>query len=147
MTKNGLAHEIPDSPPTARPGTRRPRVTPFCQGLPGSINAVPMPCATIHDSSAFDTNSGPLSLRKKAGGTTLAHQARQHFDHARRADATVHVDRQSLLGELVGDGQALELLTVGAAIEHEVVGPIPGSAAIREHLKGHTHGLSTPVKI
>ena len=26
--------------------------TPFCQGLPGSINAVPMPCVTIHDSSA-----------------------------------------------------------------------------------------------
>ena len=42
-------------------------VTPFCQGLPGSINAVPMPCATIQDSSALDTNSGPLSLRRKLG--------------------------------------------------------------------------------
>jgi hypothetical protein len=33
------------------------------QGLPGSINAVPMPCVTIHDSSASDTNSGPLHKR------------------------------------------------------------------------------------
>jgi len=38
--------------------------TPFCQGLPGSINAVSIPCATIQDKSAFDTNSGPLSLRR-----------------------------------------------------------------------------------
>src|SRR4029453_17151602 len=42
-------------------------VTPFCQGLPGSINAIPMPCATIHDSRALDTNSGPLSLRRNLG--------------------------------------------------------------------------------
>ena len=42
-------------------------VTPFCQGLPGSINAVLIPCATTKDKIAFDTNSGPLSLRRKAG--------------------------------------------------------------------------------
>jgi hypothetical protein len=42
-------------------------VTPFCQGLPGLINAVPIPCATIQDNSALDTNSGPLSLRRNAG--------------------------------------------------------------------------------
>ena len=36
-------------------------------GLPVSINAVPMPCVTIHDSSALDTNSGPLSLRRNLG--------------------------------------------------------------------------------
>src|SRR5262249_40872686 len=47
----------------------------------------------------------------------------QHLDDARRADATIHVDRQTLLGELVRDGEALELLAVGAMIEHEVVGP------------------------
>jgi len=29
-------------------------VTPFCQGLPGSINAVPMLCATIHEAPCFD---------------------------------------------------------------------------------------------
>ena len=32
--------------------------------LAGSINAVLIPWATIQDSSALDTNSGPLSLRK-----------------------------------------------------------------------------------
>src|SRR5262245_57967309 len=52
-----------------------------------------------------------------------AHQARQHLDHARRADAAVHLDRQTLLGELVRYGKTLELLAVGAMIEHEVVGP------------------------
>jgi hypothetical protein len=41
--------------------------TPFCQDLPGSINAVLMSCAAIHDSSVLDTNSGPLSMRKKRG--------------------------------------------------------------------------------
>ena len=97
--------------------------TPFCQGLPGSINAVPIPASTIQDNSAFDTNSGPLSLRRKRRRAALADQTRQHLDHARRADAAVDVDRQPLLGELVGHGQALELLAVGAAVEHEVVGP------------------------
>jgi hypothetical protein len=33
-----------------------------------SLNAVPMPCATIQDNNALDTNSGPLSLRRNAGG-------------------------------------------------------------------------------
>src|SRR5258707_13886742 len=42
-------------------------VTPFCQGLPGSINAVPIPCATIHDNRVLDTNSGPLSLHRNVG--------------------------------------------------------------------------------
>jgi hypothetical protein len=41
--------------------------TPFCQGLPGSINAVPMLCAAIQDNRALDTNSGPLSLRRNVG--------------------------------------------------------------------------------
>src|SRR4051794_10002091 len=41
--------------------------TPFCQGLPGSISAVPIPCATIHDSRALDTNSGPLSRDLRFG--------------------------------------------------------------------------------
>jgi hypothetical protein len=40
---------------------------PFCQGLPGSINAVSMPWSTIHLSSARDTNSGPLSERRWSG--------------------------------------------------------------------------------
>ena len=40
---------------------------PFCQGLPGSINAMPIFCAAIQDNSALDTNSGPLSLRSTVG--------------------------------------------------------------------------------
>jgi hypothetical protein len=39
-------------------------LTPFCQGLPGSIRAVSMPWSTIHLSSARATNSGPLSERR-----------------------------------------------------------------------------------
>src|SRR4029077_10118064 len=42
-------------------------VAPFCQGLPGSINAVAMPWSTIHFSKARETNSGPLSERKYSG--------------------------------------------------------------------------------
>jgi hypothetical protein len=38
--------------------------TPFCQGLPGSINAVSMPWSAIHFRSARATNSGPLSERR-----------------------------------------------------------------------------------
>src|SRR5580704_17393039 len=63
-------------------------VTPFCQGLPGSINAVPMPCATIQDNRALDTNSGPLSLRRNVGAPRALTRRRQHFDDARGADAT-----------------------------------------------------------
>src|ERR1017187_2214077 len=52
-----------------------------------------------------------------------AHQAGQDLDDARRADAAGGVDRQTLVGELVDDGQAFELLAVGARVEDEVVGP------------------------
>jgi hypothetical protein len=38
--------------------------TPFCHGLPGSMNAVPMPWSTIHFNTARATNSGPLSHRR-----------------------------------------------------------------------------------
>ena len=52
-----------------------------------------------------------------------AHQPRQHVDNPRRADAASHVDRKAFMGELVDHRQALELLPVGAGIEHKVVGP------------------------
>src|SRR5919109_4481680 len=42
-------------------------VTPFCQGLPGSINAVLIPCATIQDKIAFDTNSALAHERRRFG--------------------------------------------------------------------------------
>jgi hypothetical protein len=36
--------------------------TPFCQDLACSINAVPMPCATIHDSSALDAGNPDIGI-------------------------------------------------------------------------------------
>jgi hypothetical protein len=62
---------------------------------------------------------------------TRADQTRQHLDHAWRADAAVDLDRQSFLGELVRHRQALELLTVGAVIEHKVIRPYLVRAAWR----------------
>ena len=35
--------------------------------LPGSINAVPMPCATMQDNFALDVNSDPLLLHRDIG--------------------------------------------------------------------------------
>jgi hypothetical protein len=48
---------------------------------------------------------------------------RQNVDDARGANATIDIDRQSFLGELICDGETLELLAVGAMIEHKIVGP------------------------
>src|SRR5262249_41675609 len=70
--------------------------------------------ATIEDKIAFDPNAGPLSLRRKARCAPLTDQSGQDLDHARRADTTIDIDRQSL-GELVGYRQTFELLTIGAA--------------------------------
>ena len=52
-----------------------------------------------------------------------AHQAAEDFDDAPGTDAAGHVDGQALVGELVDYGEALELLAIGAGVEHEVVGP------------------------
>jgi hypothetical protein len=57
----------------------------------------------------LDTNSGPLSPRRNVG-RRAAHEPRQHLDDARRANAATDIDGQSFLGELVRDGEALELL-------------------------------------
>jgi hypothetical protein len=46
-----------------------------------------------------------------------------HPQHAARADAPLDLDRQSLARPFVRHGQALQLLAVGAAVEHEVVRP------------------------
>jgi hypothetical protein len=80
-------------------------------GLPGSINAVQIPCATIQRSSALDNPvrchcAGHPGRRDRAQGATA-------FRVRRGADAAVDVDCQAFFGELVGHGQALELLTVG----------------------------------
>lgn len=52
-----------------------------------------------------------------------ADQARQHLDDALGADRAGHVDGQALPGELVDDGQTLDLLDGGGRVEDEVVGP------------------------
>ncbi len=44
-------------------------------------------------------------------------------DHPLGTDGACHVDRQAFPGELVDDGQAFDLLAIGAGIEDEVVGP------------------------
>src|SRR4029077_15729169 len=65
----------------------------------------------------------PVVTAQEARRATSAHQARQHVDDSRRANASVDVDRQPLLGELVGDGEALELLPVGAMVEYKIIRP------------------------
>jgi hypothetical protein len=63
----------------------------------------------------------------------FAHQPGQDLDHPRRSDRACYVDRQALAGELVDHGQALDLLAVGARVEHEVVRPdvVGGSGALQ----------------
>jgi hypothetical protein len=105
-----------------------------------------MPWAAIQDKSALETNSGTIVAAQKDRRAALADQARRHLDHPRRTDATVYVDRQTLLGELVGDGQALEPLAVGAAVEHELV----GSYLVRPHRRlwmrlARSHTLPRPL--
>src|SRR5699024_7704619 len=57
-----------------------------------------------------------------------ADQLRQHLDDTTGADRPGHVDGKALTGELVDDGQTLDLLAVGAGVEDEVVGPdLPGA--------------------
>src|SRR5213592_5314142 len=60
---------------------------------------------------------------QEARGTACADQAGEHLDHARRADAAIDIDGQTLLGELVRHRQTLELLAIGTMVEHEIVGP------------------------
>src|SRR5919197_4952262 len=76
-------------------------VTAFCQGSPGSINAVLIPCATIKDKIAFDTNSGPLSLRRKDGAPrSLTRRARTSITRGERIPPSTSMGKP-LLGELV----------------------------------------------
>jgi hypothetical protein len=68
----------------------------------------------------------PYELRTAVGThvsrrAMRAHQARQHVDNSARADALGYVDRQALVCEFVDHRQTLELLAVGAVLEHEIV--------------------------
>jgi hypothetical protein len=72
----------------------------------------------------------PVVAAQERRDAACAHQAGQHLNDVGGANAAIDIDRQSFLGELIRDGQALELLAVGAMIEHEIVGrswrPRPG---------------------
>ncbi len=52
-----------------------------------------------------------------------AHETSQLVNDALRAYPAIHVDRQTLACVLIDHGETLEDLAVGAAIEHEVIGP------------------------
>ena len=52
-----------------------------------------------------------------------ADEPAQHRNREARADAPVDLDRQPLARPFVRDRQALQLLAVSAAVEHEVIGP------------------------
>jgi hypothetical protein len=56
----------------------------------------------------------------------------EYFDHTVAADAAGHVDRQRFARETIDDREALELLAVGAGIEHKVVRPQLTHAARRQ---------------
>jgi hypothetical protein len=76
--------------------------TPFCQGLPGSINAVPMPCATIQDNKALETNSGPLSLRRNAGAPrALTRRDSTSITRGERMRASTSIASPSLVNSSV----------------------------------------------
>jgi hypothetical protein len=101
-------------------------LVPVCHGFAGSMMG------------RFDTCFGqPLQDRPAdklrpavgtqiGGGAMLAHKPGQYVDDARGANAPGYVDRETFVGKLVDDSQALELLTVGARIENEVGRPRRG---------------------
>src|SRR5262249_28320765 len=58
--------------------------------------------ATIHDSSAFDTNSGPLSLRRKAGAPrSLTRRARTSITRGERMRLATSIASPSLVNSSV----------------------------------------------
>ena len=60
---------------------------------------------------------------QEARCAALGDEPGQNLDDAARANGSGHVDRQALASELVDDGEALDLLTARAGVEHEVIGP------------------------
>ena len=51
------------------------------------------------------------------------HQLAEHFDYPSRANAAGYIDGQALMRKLVEHRQTLQLLLVGATIEHKVISP------------------------
>src|SRR5664279_2079833 len=85
----------------------------FCQGLPGSIKAVPMPAWASHSRTARLTNSGPLSERRKVSARAT------HLDEAcRRRSGTVMRGAQRRCGGATGVRWAVVNL-----VDEHVFGP------------------------
>jgi hypothetical protein len=131
------ASQLSDAEPNRKAGNVQLK-----QAKMSSINAVPIPCPTIQDNSAFDTNSGPLSLRRKLGAPrALTSRDSTSIARGERMRPSTS-NRQPLLGEPVGHGQTFELLPVGTAVEHKVVGP--HLVRTRWRLRTQAHRSYTP---
>src|ERR1017187_6675164 len=55
--------------------------------------------------------------------TVHAHEFRQHLDHSARTDAAADIDGQTLSRVFINYRKTLDLLAIGARIEHEIVRP------------------------
>src|SRR5690606_20787817 len=69
-----------------------------------------------------------------------ADQPTEHVDHLARANGGGHSDCQALPRPLVDDGEALQLLSIRAAIEDEIVGPHLIRAARRRRPRATARG-------
>src|SRR5690606_18609339 len=58
-----------------------------------------------------------------ARSTVCTHELGKDLDDSTGANAAGHVDRQTFACVLIDHGQALQLLPIGAGVEHEIVGP------------------------
>jgi hypothetical protein len=86
---------------------------------------------------------GPVVRTKVLRSSMMADETRQHIDDATRADAAGDVDGEAFPRPLVHDGEALQLLAIGACIEDEVVGPNMVSTTRRKRPRP-THRHSSP---
>lgn len=64
-----------------------------------------------------------------------AHGPAEHLDDSRRANTSGHVDGQTLTRELIDHRQTLQLLTIGAGVEHKVVCPKVSRARCRQRAR------------
>ena len=96
---------------------------PFCQGFPGSMCAVSMFACVQPVQNRSGDKLRAVVRSQVLGAAVNADQLAQHLDDSAGADAAGHIDRQALARELIDHRQTLQLLAVGAGIEHKVVGP------------------------
>src|SRR3954447_1807497 len=95
----------------------------FCQGEPGSMNAVPARRKRHQSLSACAVSSGPLSQRTCAGAPRWWVRRSSTVTVWSESDAAGDVDRERFAGELVNDVEQLDHAAVGGLIELEVQRP------------------------